>query len=64
MISATFRTEFASTHTKGEYRLRVQCITDNPKYITDPAHPDFKTSMGEEWLKLNKKYEEYVASID
>lgn len=64
MISATFRTEFANTHSKGEYRLRVQCIQDNPLYITDPAHPDYKTSHGEAWLELNKEYTEFQAGID
>lgn len=64
MISASFQTRFAAVHTKGQYMLRVQCITDNPLYITDPAHPDYKTSRGEEWLKLDKELTDYNATVD
>ena len=64
MISASFQTRFAAVHTKGQYMLRVQCITDNPLYITDPAHPDYKTSKGEEWLKLDKELADYNAAVD
>ena len=64
MIQASFRTEFASVHTKGQYMLRVQCIQDNAKYIDDKSHPDFKQSKGEEWLKKDQEIIDYMASID
>lgn len=64
MISANFRTEFQNTHSKGEYRLRVQCIQDNPLYIQDPSHPDYKTSKGDKWLEHNTKYQAWLETID
>lgn len=64
MISANFQTRFSSIHSKGQYMLRVQCITDNPLYITDPSHPDYKDSRGEEWLKLEKELADYNATVD
>lgn len=58
MVSASFRTEFLATHKVGQYMLRVSCITDNPLYIQDPSHPDYKKNIGEEATKV---YEELLA---
>lgn len=63
-ISATFKTNFASVHTTGQYALRVTCVADNPKYITDPSHPDYKKFHGEEFIKIMEEKDKYVSEID
>ena len=63
-IQASFRTEFSSVHTTGEYALQVVCITNNPKYITDDSHPDFAASHGEEYMKIYNQRQEYWNSKD
>jgi hypothetical protein len=50
-ISASFRTAFQNTHTTGQYALVVECIINNPKYITDIRDPNAHDYMGDAWYE-------------
>lgn len=63
-ISATFRTAFQNTHTTGQYALVVECIKNNPKYITDIKDPNAQDYMGVEWYQAQLNYYNFQATID
>lgn len=63
-ISAEFRTAFQNTHSKGQYALVVECIKNNPKFISDVRDPQARGYMGEEWYQAALAYYNFKSGID
>lgn len=63
-ISASFRTAFQNTHTTGQYALIVECIINNPKYITDIRDPNAHDYMGDAWYEAMLNWWNFQQEID